>query len=287
MSEEENNTIANLLNLGRQKLRSISCTPQLDAEIFLSAATGISRENLIINLNNKVTFDIQKKIESFLYQRLKGYSVAQIIAKKYFWKSDFIVTKDTFAPRPETETIISSILSEYKNKKEQIKIAEFGTGTGCIIISLTNEYKNATSYGFEKNFNTYLVTKKNVNAHNLQNKIKIFYKDFKVANRILNNIDIIVSNPPYIRKFEIKNLQKEIQYEPRIALDGGFNGILPYLDIFKVSTKILKRNGQIFLEIGDDQHKEITQIVKFFPFKLSNKFKDLSGKIRVLSFKKD
>lgn len=284
MSEEKDSAICSILSNARQKLASVSDTPQLDAEILMSSAVGVSREDLLINSSIKVPLDLEQKIQDFLKQRILGYSVAQIIQKKHFWKSEFIVTNNTFAPRPDTETIISSVLSEYKNKKKQLKIVEFGTGTGCIIVSLAGEYGNSICYGFEKNFNTYLITKKNVALHGLQNRVKIFYRDFKLAASTIGKVDLIVSNPPYIRKFGIKKLQKEIQYEPKIALDGGFNGILPYMEIFK--TVILKKDGKIFVEIGDDQEKELVRIARSFSFELIGKNRDLSGKIRVLIFKK-
>jgi release factor glutamine methyltransferase len=276
------NSIAWLLNFGRCQLNNAVDTPQLDSELILCFVLNVCRSYVIFNPDVIIEPKLSLKFKELIKKRNSGYSIAQIIGKKSFWKSEFIITKDTFAPRPDTETIIEAVLFYYKNRKQNLKIAELGTGTGCIIISLLGEYKNSVGYGFEKSHGAYLVSQKNIKIHKLQSRSKIFYSDFCNCAVHLPRLDIMVSNPPYIKKFHIKALQKEVQKEPMTALDGGINGIHAYFTIFRLAKKILKKNGRLFLEIGDRQEILIKNLNILQ--KPERVFRDLSGKIRVIVF---
>lgn len=301
---------------------------------MLAYVLNFSRQELLINLDITLgciaqlpdkqyqhfklsnSYNIIKKFQKLINKRLEGYSVAAIIGRKFFWKSEFIVNSHTFIPRPDTEILIEAVLQEFPCKREALRILELGTGSGCIIISLLLEYKNAFGFGFEKNFFSFLATKENAkfasiissdyreaaeannniikinnNTNNIKNRLSMFFNDFARAPEILTRtagdkakIELIVSNPPYIRRAAIRDLQIEIQKEPKLALDGAFNGILPYISIFKVAQKLLIKRGKIFVEIGDNQEIAIAKLGQSFNFTLYKKFKDLTGKIRILAF---
>lgn len=276
-------SIASQLREGSTLLRSCSSTPQLDAEILLAHVLSLPRSKLILSYSKEVKESQIIDFHKLLVLR-KLYSVAAITGEKEFWKHSFIVNKDVLIPRPDTETMITALLSRYKKSSRALKIAELGTGSGCLIISILKEFSNATGFGFEKSRSAFQLSVANTFKHGLNPRLRLYRLDFNSAHIVLpHKVDVIISNPPYIRRSEISRLQVEVQNEPRIALDGGFNGVLPYLSILKLARKILRPGGEIFLEIGDSWKDSIIPVSS--PFRVIEKYRDLSGIERILVLK--
>ena len=216
-----------LINFASNKLKHNKIlSHKLDSELLLSKVLKKKREELLTNLSQKIN---KKKILSFnklIKRRSLREPLAYIIKEKEFWSKMFEVDKNTLIPRPETELMVEQILKIYKNKK--IFILDIGTGTGCILISLLSELKSSYGLGIDISKKALYLAKKNAIKHLVNNKISFLKRSFKDLYNY--KFDLIVSNPPYITSNEMRSLDDDIKkYEPKIALDGGNDG----LDVIK------------------------------------------------------
>ena len=253
---------------------------KLDCELLLSHALKIHRENLMINLNKNISKDQFHEFKSLLKKRYNKHPIAYIIKNKEFWKSNFYVNDSVLIPRPETELIIEQVLNSHQKNKFN-KILDIGTGSGCIIISLLKELKHAKGTGIDISKNAIKVAKINAKMQQLANRIKFEHSD--VDKFLSSKYDLIVSNPPYIKKNEIKSLQEDIKnYEPLIALDGGINGFSGIKKVVYNAYRLLKKNGVFILEIAHNQSNEVRSILMSKNFYVIKTSKDLSGKNRCI-----
>ena len=256
----------------------------LDSEILLSKTLNRSREEILVNLDKNIN---EKKISLFreyLKRRSKNEPIAYILEEKEFWSKKFKVSKDTLIPRPETELLVDKLLKIYRGKK--ISILDIGTGSGCIIISLISELNKSIGTGIDISKKAILIAKKNATKYNLSNRIKFLNKSFE--NLVDKRYDLIVSNPPYIERKDIKNLSDDIKkFEPRMALDGGNDGLDLIKKVIYKSKYILKVNGLLALEIGNEQIKKVSKILIDNNFRIKEVIKDYKNNVRcVLAQKK-
>ena len=249
----------------------------LDSEILLSKTLNKTRENILINLDQKINSKNISAFKEYLLRRSYNEPIAYIMGEKEFWSKKFYVNKGTLIPRPETELLVDKILKIYQGKK--ISILDIGTGSGCIIISILSSLKNSNGIGIDISKNAILTAKKNVLKHKLTKRVKFL-------NKSLNNIfgkkfDLIVSNPPYIGSKDIKNLSDDIKrYEPRIALDGGNDGLDLIKKVIYKSKYILKTKGTLALEIGNEQFIKVSKILIDNNFRIKNVVKDYKTNVR-------
>ena len=249
----------------------------LDSEILLSKILNKSREQVLANLNQRISKKNTLAFNKYLERRSKNEPMAYILKEKEFWSKKFNVC-NTLIPRPETELLVDKILKLYKGKK--ISILDIGTGSGCIIISLLSCLKGSNGTGVDISKNAILTAKKNALLHKLD-KIKFLHKSFD--NIFGKKFDLIVSNPPYIERKDIKNLCDDIKkYEPRIALDGGNDGLDLIKKVIYKSKDILKIKGTLALEIGNEQIKKVSKILLNNNFKIKHVIKDYKNNIRCI-----
>ena len=269
-----------LINIGETELRQKKIESfRLDSELLLSKILNKKREQILINLDQKIS---QKKF--FMYKRLiqrrsKNEPIAYIMEEKEFWSKNFLVNKDTLIPRPETELMVEKIIEIFKEKR--ISILDIGTGSGCILISLLSELNNSKGLGIDISKKALIVAKKNSEKHKIQSNIKFLNKSLDA--KFNEKFDLIVSNPPYIKSSEIKNLREDIKkYEPRIALDGGNDGLDLIKKVIYKTKYILKVKGMLALEIGNEQYKKVSEILIKNNFKIEQIIKDYKDNIRCI-----
>tara|TARA_B110000014_G_scaffold258446_1_gene244582 strand:- start:793 stop:1638 length:846 start_codon:yes stop_codon:yes gene_type:complete len=252
---------------------------QLDAEIILSNIMGVTREFLIINNHISIPKNIIKKYDRAIERRIKKEPIAYIIGKKEFWSENFIVNKSTLVPRPETELLIYKVINFFKNKRTNI--LDIGTGSGCILLSVLKELNLARGTGIDISPKAIKIA--NINSRNLNLVNKAKFKVCDLNKFYLGKYDLIMSNPPYIPSKDIKNLTKDIiNYEPKSALDGGIDGLDLIRKVIYKSTYLLKNNGLLTLEIGYNQYKRVSKILKHYRFREISKEFDYNRNVRCI-----
>ncbi len=244
-----------LIKLGSIKLRENKIQSyKLDSEICLSKTLNKKREEIITNLEQQITTSNFKKFQKLIERRYLKEPIAYIFEEKEFWSKIFKVTKATLIPRPETELMVDQLTKIYKNKN--IHILDIGTGSGCILISLLEELKSSKGIGIDVSNKALKIAKENQQNYQSGKRIKFFQKSLTDLKNF--NFDLIVSNPPYIARGALKNLDEGIRnYEPIIAWDGGNDGLDVIKKVIYKSGEILKLNGLLALEIGNGQYREV------------------------------
>tara|TARA_B100001093_G_scaffold497314_1_gene544101 strand:+ start:231 stop:1091 length:861 start_codon:yes stop_codon:yes gene_type:complete len=269
-----------LINLGANELLQKKITsPRLDSELLLSKILNKNREEILINLDQEVSQRYLSKYKELIVRRSRHEPIAYILEEKEFWSKSFFVSPDTLIPRPETELMVEKLVTVFKEKR--IFILDIGTGSGCILISLLSELKNSKGVGIDISKKAIIIAKKNLEKHKMQNRIKFLNKSLN--SNFHQKFDLIVSNPPYIKSSEIKNLQEDIKkYEPRIALDGGNDGLDLIKKVIYKTKYILKVKGMLALEIGNEQFTKVSEILIKENFKIEYIIKDYKDNIRCI-----
>jgi len=270
-----------VLNFGRYNLnKSKISTSILDSEIILSYVLNISREKLLCNLNKKLNKYQIKLFKNLIELRSRRMPVAYITNQKEFWKNNFLMNKSVLIPRPETELLVEKILKKIK-KNGRKNILDIGTGSGCILISVLLERHKCKGTGLDISKSAINVAKINAKIQQVENRITFVHSD--IDKFCANKYDFIISNPPYIKKLKLNNLNEDVKkFEPVTALDGGINGVEIYKKVIMKGSKLLKTGGQLILEIEETHiFKLINMLVKskFFISEISN---DLNGYKRCL-----
>ena len=254
-------TVEEVFLSGIQKLNAAEVeNPNLDAKLIFKHILSVDNEQFELCKKNEISSKITKSYFELIDRRIKREPIAYITNKQSFWNDEFKVTKDTLIPRPETELILESVISYFPDKKIDLNIADLGTGSGCIIISLLQEYINASGIGIDISKEAIKIA--NENKKLLKNHERLKFLDEDYAEYNLNGFDIIVSNPPYISQDSL-DIQKDVyDYEPHLALFSKNNGIEAYNKIISNLASRIDKNFFLFLEIGLGQASEVTKLLK-------------------------
>ena len=254
-------TVEEVFLSGIQKLNAAEVeNPNLDAKIIFKHILSVDNEQFELCKKNEISSKITKSYFELIDRRIKREPIAYITNKQSFWNDEFKVTKDTLIPRPETELILESVISYFPDKKIDLNIADLGTGSGCIIISLLQEYINASGIGIDISKEAIKIANENKKLLKNHERLKLLDEDYAGYN--LNGFDIIVSNPPYISQNSL-DIQKDVyDYEPHLALFSKNNGIEAYNKIISNLASRIDKNFFLFLEIGLGQASEVTKLLK-------------------------
>lgn len=259
---------------------------KLDSLILLSHALLVSKEQIIFNPDRELNPTQQKTFFDLIARRAVREPVSHLTNKREFFGEDFFVSKDVLDPRPDSESLIELVFKTFPDKNQKLKIVELGVGSGCLIITLLQSYKMASATGVDVSSAALKVCQKNAETRQVQTRLNLCESNLFTALTQNEKFDLIISNPPYIPSHEIEILEPEVKiYEPRIALDGGQDGLDFYKKIATQASDFLKENGKIILEIGFGQREEIVQIFLENGGKLQSENCDLSGVVRALCFK--
>ena len=254
-------TVEEVFLSGIQKLNAAQVeNPNLDAKIIFKHILSVDNEQFELCKKKEISSKITKSYFELIDRRIKREPIAYITNKQSFWNDEFKVTKDTLIPRPETELILESVISYFPDKKIDLNIADLGTGSGCIIISLLQEYINASGIGIDISKEAIKIANENKKLLKNHERLKLLDEDYAEYN--LNGFDIIVSNPPYISQNSL-DIQKDVyDYEPHLALFSKNNGIDAYNKIISNLASRIDKNFFLFLEIGLGQASEVTKLLK-------------------------
>ena len=273
--------IDNILNEGIRILkRNKISNPQLDSQILLSNSLKIDKKHIILNPKELLNSEQAEIFRNLIERRRKGEPVAYLINKKDFWKDEFFVNKDVLIPRPDTELIIEQVLKLY-SKNSQLQVLDIGTGSGCILLSILKERSNFYGTGIDISKKSINISKLNAKQLNLINKVKFFHSS--VDNFKIGKYDLIVSNPPYIKFFNLKYLEKDvINFEPKLALSGGFDGFSKIRKVISKTKTLIKKNGKFILEIGFNQKNKVKEILKKEGFYINKTIRDYGNNDRCI-----
>ncbi|MDC1112560.1 peptide chain release factor N(5)-glutamine methyltransferase [Candidatus Pelagibacter sp.] len=252
----------------------------LDSEVLMSEAIKKNREYILLNLKKSINQKNLNYYRRLINSRSIGKPVAYLTGKKEFWKNEFEITEDVLIPRPDTELIVDHVLKLTKNKKK-LHILDIGVGSGCILLSIINEKKDFYGTGIDLSSKCLSVCSTNASKLNLNNRVKFFNSD--IDNFDYGKYDIIISNPPYINKLDLKYLDKDVlNFEPKLALDGGLEGLSEIRKIISKSSELIKQNGKLVLEIAFDQKEKVKKILRNKGFYINKVLKDLAKNDRCI-----
>ena len=273
--------INSLLNDGQKILSNSSIkTSMLDAEILLCSALKRSFKEVVIDRKINIKINEINFYKDLIKRRKLGEPVAYIVKNKEFWKHSFYVDRNVLIPRPDSEIIIEEALKVI-DRKDKGFILDIGTGSGCLVISLAKERSNFFYSAIDISKKAIKVAKINAKMHQLENRIK-FYQSC-VDNFFKGKYDLIISNPPYINKFKLKYLDKDIfGFEPLIALEGGLYGSSILNKVIKKSSSLLKVGGKLILEIGFDQKLKTMKFLKNEGFYVNKVVRDYGNNDRCI-----
>tara|TARA_B100001057_G_C22824542_1_gene940869 strand:- start:372 stop:1226 length:855 start_codon:yes stop_codon:yes gene_type:complete len=269
------------INQGTKILeKNLIQSAKLDSEILMSKVIGKEREFIILNQKNHLERNSYDYFKKLINLRSKGKPIAYLTGKKDFWKYEFKIDKNVLVPRPDTEIIIEEVLKLTKNKNK-LKLLDIGVGSGCILLSILNEKKNFRGIGIDISKKCLYLSK--INAFNLRinNRVKFFKTD--VDNFNSGKYDLIISNPPYVNRFDLKYLDKGVvNFEPKLSLDGGLDGLSVIRKVINKASELIKINGLLILEIGFDQKKRVKKILKNKGFYINKVLKDYANNDRCI-----
>ncbi|MDA9203051.1 peptide chain release factor N(5)-glutamine methyltransferase [Candidatus Pelagibacter ubique] len=273
--------IENILNEGIDILQKNKiANPQLDSEILLSNSIKRDKKHIILNPKEILNSEQLEKFNSLIERRKKGEPIAYLINKKEFWKDEFFVNKDVLIPRPDSELIIEQVLKIY-SKDVQLQVLDIGTGSGCILLSILKERSNFYGTGIDISKKSINVSKFNAKQLNLNKRVKFFHSSVDNFNN--GKYDIIVSNPPYIEQSSLKYLEKDVvNFEPKLALSGGFDGFSKIRKVINKASILIKKNGKFILEIGFNQKNKVIKILKDEGFYVNKAIKDYGNNDRCI-----
>jgi release factor glutamine methyltransferase len=273
--------IENILNEGINILQKNKIpSPQLDSEILLSNLINKDKKHIILNPKESLSSEQSEKFKILIERRKKGEPIAYLINKKEFWNDEFFVNKDVLIPRPDTELIIEQVLKIY-SKGSQLQVLDIGTGSGCILLSILKERINFYGTGIDISKKSINVSKLNAKRLNLNNRVKFFHSS--VDNFKNGKYDLIVSNPPYIELSNLKYLEKDVvNFEPRLALSGGFDGFSKIRKVINKAKTLIKKNGKFILEIGFNQKNKVKELLKEEGFYTNKTIRDYGNNDRCI-----
>ena len=252
----------------------------LDSELLMANAINKSREYIILNLNNDISKKDFDNFQNMINQRSEGKPIAHLMCKKFFWKYEFFVNKHVLIPRPDTEIIIEQTLKIYKNKNN-INFLDIGFGSGCILLSLLKERKDFRARGVDISNHALKVCKINAYKLGVGSRAKLYNSDIDKFS--LGKYDLIISNPPYIKNLDLKYLDVDVKkFEPKLALDGGLDGISEIRKVIKKSSELIKYGGKLILEIAFNQKQEVKELLDKNGFYINSVVKDLGKNDRCI-----
>ncbi|MBA4097103.1 MAG: peptide chain release factor N(5)-glutamine methyltransferase [Rhodospirillum sp.] len=279
-------TIGDLLGAAATRLATAGIDGAVrEARLLLQAAVGIPIATQIAFPERTLAADAAVRFEQLLVRRARREPMAHILGQREFWSLPFRVTADTLDPRPDSETLVQAVLDQLPDRSAAMRLVDFGTGTGCLLLSLLHELSNARGLGVDVSAAALAVATENANALGLSPRAS-----FRCGNwddGLEAGFDIVVSNPPYIPSGDIAALQPEVaSFEPRLALDGGLDGLDAYRRLGPATVRLLAAGGLAAFEIGIGQGDSVREMMVAAGLRHIATGRDLAALERCVLFRK-
>jgi release factor glutamine methyltransferase len=257
-------------------------SPELDARILIGHALGLDAAGIVSHGTRQVTSSERAAIAALAERRLAHEPVARILGVKEFWGLPFRLNEETLVPRPETETVVETALAALGSQRQhELRIADLGTGSGALLLALLNECPRALGIGTDLSRDAIGCARRN--AHALRLHQRAFFTVCNYGTALKGLFDLVVSNPPYVRRCDIATLQPEVRlFDPARALDGGDDGLDGYRAITADADRLLAPGGLIVVEIGVGQTNAVVGLFSAMGLAVESPYTDLSGVSRVL-----
>lgn len=255
--------------------------PRGEARVLLSHAIGFGPEKMIGYPEFEIDDDGMLIFEAALSRRVRREPMSHVLGKREFWSLNFRVTADTLDPRPDSETVVEAVLEHTKDRGGRLRVLDLGTGTGCLLLAMLSELPNATGLGVDISPAALDVAKGNATALGLHKRAE--FSLAKWDDGLEGDFDVVVSNPPYIPTSDLNGLEPEVaRFEPRLALDGGMDGLSEYRALAPVVARRLRRGGTAVIELGAGQSVSVSEIMIAEGLQVIDQRHDLGGVIRCL-----
>lgn len=259
--------------------------PRLDALLLLSHASGFSPDRLRIDPDLELSPDAADRFAALIARRIGREPVSQILGRREFWSLDFQVSRDVLDPRPDSETLVAAVLEQIGDRQAALRIVDFGTGSGCLLLALLHELPNAAGLGIDRSPAALTVARANAASLGLATRADL--REGHWGEGLNGAFDILISNPPYIESAAIAALAPEVaQHEPRLALDGGADGLDAYRQLVPDLARLAAKGALIALEIGQGQDAAVMAMLAAAGMEAITGKPDLSGTIRVVLARK-
>lgn len=284
MPEMISNTIAAALAEAGGRLRAVGAdSPELDARVLLRQVTGHEDAWLIANPDAEIDRTALQGYAELLERRERREPVSQIVGEREFWSRTFRVTADVLTPRPDTETLIETVLSRIEDRDAPLRILDLGTGSGCIALTLLAECPNATALGVDASPAALEVAAFNADVLGVSERVE--WRETDWCEGIEGPFDVIVSNPPYIAGYELQHLDPEVrEFEPNMALDGGADGMAAYRRIIPSLKRLGTEDSVIAFELGLGQARGVAALGRVAGLRIAEIDQDIARRARVISF---
>ncbi|MFO0852533.1 MAG: peptide chain release factor N(5)-glutamine methyltransferase [Gemmataceae bacterium] len=278
-------TIKELLNWTTTYLKSKGVeSPRLEAQILLAHVMSVPKIELVARSDEEPSAEEKAEFKGLVKRRVEGWPTAYLVGRKDFYLLSFEVTPAVLIPRPDTETLVEHALRFLKGKHAP-RVLDLGTGSGCIAVSLAHQAETATVTAVDLSPDAAAVAKRNAERHGVADRVSVVTGDLFAPLPAGASFDLIVSNPPYVTPGELADLAPEVRdHEPRLALDGGPDGLAFYRRIAAECGKWLAPGGAVMVEIGWTQEPAVRALFEARPeLVVGPSVKDLGGRFRVVT----
>jgi len=260
---------------------------RFEARLLLGHAAGLTTEQLIARGSDTASPAVASALRALTARRVRREPMAYVLGEREFWGLSFKVTPAVLVPRPDSETLIEAALELLEDRDRRWRILDLGVGSGCLLLTLLREFPQAVGVGMDASPEALAVAGDNARALGVAGRATLVAGDWREAgwaDRLGGPFDLVVSNPPYIRSAAIDRLMPEVaRFEPRMALDGGADGLTVYRALAAATPKLVTRGGWLAVEVGEGQSVEIATLFAAFGLAPKAPWRDLGGIERVIA----
>ena len=274
-----------LLNEISKQLEEAGCaSPRLDANLLLQMALQ-TEERILMHHDVSLSPDQDAYLHTLIQQRQAGCPVSRLRGWREFYGLTFVISDATLDPRPDSECLVDAVLHSDVGHEAPLQIGDFGTGSGCLLISLLHHRPQWHGFGIDISAEALAIAQQNAVAHQLQNRAHFLQSDWDARLADETQFDVIISNPPYIAEADRGALAPDVvNYDPETALFAGEDGLSDYQKLMPIIARRLSPQGRAFVEIGQHQETDVVALAEQASLSLRHQHCDLSGTIRCLEF---